>query len=96
MPVLDKKTIADLAKQMAKSNYSDEVYKLSEAVGPKAKSMTIRLSYLVAIADNKVEADETKRLFEIGRLIGVRKEEVAKIIEEMSSSSTDNEEDPNT
>ncbi len=82
---LDKKTIRQLAKQMAKSNYPDEAHELSETVSPQAKLAAVRLSYLVAIADGKVEEDETVRLFEIARTIGVRKDEVTKIIEEMSS-----------
>ena len=86
---LEKKDIHKLAEQVSKSNYSDEVHELSEAVSPETRLMAVRLSYLVAVADGKIEQDETDRLFEIARLIGVRKGEVTKIIEEMTSSDDD-------
>ena len=83
---LEKKTIHKLAEQVAKANYLDEVYELAESVSPEARLMAVRLSYLVAIADGKVDQDETNRLFEIARSIGVRKDEVAKIIDELGPS----------
>lgn len=82
---LDKKEIRQLAKRVSRADFDAEVHQLAESVSPEGRLTALRLSYLVAIADaeDDIDPDEKARLAEIASSLGLPKDAVAEVIDQL-------------